>query len=76
MLLAFVLSRDKDVIKAHYHETIKFFCQDLIDVALKHSWYINQFKKHDLVLKVAIAGFEGRLLFISFSDPHLMVGIG
>ena len=75
MLFALTISIDKDVIKVYYHKNVAFFSQDLIAVALERGWYIGQFKKHDLIFEVAIAGFEGPFLFVSFPDPHSMVGI-
>ncbi len=76
ILFDFPLSVDEDVIKVYYHENVKLFYQDLIDIALKCGLYIGQFKRHNLVLKMAIAGLEDRFLFISFSNPYLIVDIG
>ncbi len=76
VLFALTLSVYEDVIKIHYHENVKLFCQDLVDIALECGWYVDQSKNHYLILKIAIAGPEGRLLFIAFSNPHSMVGIG
>ncbi len=76
MLFAFTFGVDEDVIKIQYHENVKFLCHDLINVALKYNQYVGQCKKHDLILKITIAGPEGRLPFVVFSDPHLLVGIG
>ncbi len=76
VLFAFALDVDEDVIKIHYHENDELFCQDLIDVALKRSRCVGKSKKHDLILDLTITGPEARLLFIAFSDPHSMVGIG
>ena len=75
MLLALVLSVDEDVIKVYYHENVELLSQDLIDIALERGWCIGQSKRHDLVLKVAIAGLEGYCPFVSFPNPHLIVGI-
>ncbi len=75
MLFAFAFGIDKDVIKVHYHENIKLLYQDLIDIALERDGCIGQFKRHHLILKMAIASLEGCLPFIAFSDPHLIVGI-
>ncbi len=36
MLFALALGIDEDVIEIHYHENVKLFCQDLVDVTLKH----------------------------------------
>ncbi len=76
MLFALAFSVDEDVIEIHYHKNVKFFGQDLVDVTLKRGRCVGQSERHDLVLEMAIAGTEGRLPFIAFFDPHLMVGIG
>ncbi len=75
MLLAFAFGIDENVIKIYYHKNVKFLCQDLVDITLKRGRCVGQSKRHDLVFKVAIAGFEGRFPFITFSDSHLMVSI-
>ena len=36
MLFILALSVDENVIKVHYQENDKLFCQDLVNVALKH----------------------------------------
>ncbi len=76
VFFAFICGIDEDVIEVHYHENIELLCQDLVNIALKRGRCIGQFKKHDLVFEVAIAGPEGRLLFVAFPDPHSMIGIG
>ncbi len=76
MLFALVLSVDEDIIEIYYYKNVEFLSKDLVDVTLKRGRYIGQSKRHDLVLEMAIAGPEGRLLFITFSDPNLIVGIG
>ena len=76
MLFALVLGVDKDIIEIYYHENIELLCQDLINVTLKRGQYIGQSKRYDLIFEVAIATSESRLLFVSFPDPHLMLGIG
>ncbi len=76
VLFALVLSVDGDVIEVHYLKNIELLCQDLVDVTLKYGRCVSQSKKHDLIFEVNIAGPEGRLPFIAFLDPHLMVSIG
>ncbi len=76
VLFALALSVDEDVIEIHYHENVEFLGQDLVDVALKRGRCVGQTKRHNLVLKMAIAGPEGRLPFTAFPDPHSMIGIG
>ena len=75
MLFAFALGIDKNVIKVHYYKNIELFCQDLIDIALEYGQCIGQSKKHYLVFEMAITSPESHFLFITFPNPHLMVGI-
>ena len=56
-------------------KTSSFFCQSLIDIALEHGRCVSKSKKHHLVLQIAIAGLKRRLLFVSFPNLHLIVGI-
>ncbi len=76
MLFTLVLSVDEDVIEIHYYENVELLHQDLVDITLECGRCIGQSERHDLVLEMAIAGPESRLLFIAFPDPHSMVGIG
>ena len=76
MLFCLIFCIYKDVIKVHYHKDVKLLRQNLVNVSLKCNWYVNQSKKYHLVLEMAIVGPEGHFLFLSFSDPHPMVGIG
>ncbi len=76
MFFALAFSVDKDVIEIHYHKNVELLGLDLIDGALKRGQCVGQSERHDLILEMAIAGPEGHLPFIAFSDPHLMVGIG
>ena len=75
MFFVFAFSVDQNVIEVHYYKNVELFCQDLVDITLKHGWYIVQSKRHDLVFQVAMVGPENRLLFVFFPHPHLMVGI-
>ena len=76
MLFFFAFSIDKNVIKIYYQENVELLYQNFVYVILQYGWCISESKKHDLVFEVAIMGFEGRFQFISFSNPHLVVGIG
>ena len=76
MLFAFALEIDKNVIEVHYHENVELLCQNLVDIALERGRYVGQSKRYHLVLEMAIAGLEGRFSFVSFPNPHSMVGIG
>ena len=76
MLFTFTFCIDEDVIGIYYHKNVEFLYQNLIDVALKRSQYVSQSKRYHLVLKKAIADHKDHILFIAFSDPHLIVSIG
>ena len=76
MFFALILDVDEDVIEVHYYKNVKLFCQNLVDITLERGRCVGQSIKYHLVLKMAIAGPKGRLLFVAFSDPHLIVGIG
>ncbi len=70
-----IFNINKNIVQVYDNEDIKFFCQNLIDIALGSNWYVGQVKRYHLVLKIAIAGLEGRFLFITFSESHLIVNI-
>ena len=74
MWLVKIFGINQDVIQIYYNEDIKFFSEDLVDVALKTGWYIEKIKRHDLVLKVAVSGAESRFSLVAFSDSHPMIG--
>ncbi len=76
MLFAFILGINEDIIEVHYYKNVELLHQDLVNIVFKLSRYIGQFKKHDLIFEMAIAGPESRLLLIAFPDPHSIVGIG
>ncbi len=69
-------SVDEDVIKVHYNKNVELLYQDLVDITLKRGRCVGQSKRHDLIFEVTIVGLEGRLPFIVFPDPYLMVDIG
>ena len=66
MSLARILGVDKNVIEVNNDKDIEFLGQDLVNIALKASWYVGQPKRHYLVLEVAVSSPEGCLLFIAF----------
>ncbi len=56
-------------------KTSSFSTKIFPNIALERDRYIGQSKRYDLVVKVVIAGPEGRHPFIALSNSHLMVGI-
>ena len=75
MLFAFTLDIDENVIKVHYHKNVEFLYQNLVDIAFEHSQCVGQFKKHHLVLKIAIAGPKDRFPFVSFPNLYSIISI-
>ncbi len=75
MFFSFALNIDENIIKVYNNKNIELFYQDHVDIAPESDKYINQSKKHYLVLEIAITSFKNYLLFITFSDPHLKISI-
>lgn len=75
MFFSLAFSIDENVIEVYNNKNVKFFYQNLVDVALKRGWFVGQSKKHHLVLKVVIMNLKSCLLFIAFSDSHPMIDI-
>ncbi len=73
MGLSWILSINQDVIQVHYKEDIKFFSENLVDVALKTGGCVRKAEGHYLVLEVAVSGAKNRLAFVTFSNPHSMI---
>ena len=71
-----VFGIDEDIIKIHNDKDIKFFCKDLIDVALECYQSVSQSKKHHLILKMVVSSPESSLLLISFANSYPVIGIG
>ncbi len=76
VFFTFAFSMNVDVIKVHYHKNVELIYQNLIDVALERDRCICQFKRHHLVLEIAIVGPKDCFLFIAFSDLDSMISIG
>ncbi len=74
MELFWILSIDQDVIQVYHNKDIKLFSENLIDVALKTSGFVKKAKRHYLVLEVVVSGAKDYLLFVTFSNSHLMIG--
>ena len=70
-----VFNIDQNVIQSHYNEDIKFFNEDLIDIALKTDYGVRQAKKHHLILQVALFGIKDYFLLIIFPNSHLIIDI-
>ena len=65
-ILFFACNVNQNVIEVHNNKNIKFFYQDIIDIALESSRCISQSKIHHLILKMVIIDSKNCLLFIAF----------
>ncbi len=74
MGLFWILNIDQDVVQIYYNKDIKLSRKNLVDVALKTSRYIGKAIMYYLVLEVAVFSAENRLLHVTFSDSHPMIG--
>ncbi len=72
--LSWILSIDQHVIQVHYNEDIKLFSENFVDIALKTGACVGKVEGHYLVLEVAVSGAKSRFPFVTFSNPHLMIG--
>ena len=75
MWLTKIFSIDHYDIQVYNNKNIQLFSQNLVNVSLKGSRSIRKAKKHDLVFEVAILGLESSFSVITFTNPHLMIGI-
>ena len=71
---ALIFGIDKDIIQIHNNEDIKFFCEDLIDVALEYCRSVGQSKRHHRIFEVAVSGLESSFPLISFANSYWVVG--
>ncbi len=76
MGLSWILSIDQDVIQVHYNKDIKLFSENPVDIDLKTGGCVRKAKGYYLVLKVTVSGVKSRLLFVIFSNPHLIISTG
>ena len=76
MAFFFILGVDKNIIKIHNNEDIKFFYKDFIDIALDHCRSDNQFKGYHLIFKVTVSNLESSFLLIFFANSHLLIDTG
>ena len=75
MKLAKVFNIDQNIIQIYNNKNIKLLDKDLINVALKNGQNIKMFKKHNLILKMAVLYPEIYLPFIAFTDSYPMIYI-
>ena len=73
--LAWILGVDQYVIQIYDNKDIQLFSQNLVNISLKGSRSIRKTKRHDLVFKVSVLDPESCFSFITFTNPHLIIGI-
>ena len=73
---SFIFDVDGDIIQIHNDKNIKFFCEDLINVALEYCRNIDQSKRHHLILEIAVSSPKNSLPLISFTNSHLVIDTG
>ena len=76
MAFPFVLGVDENIIQIYNVKDIKLFHKDFINVALENCQNVGQFKRHHLILKIAVSGPENCLLLIFLANSHPVIGIG
>lgn len=72
--LACVLNIDQNIVQIHNNKDVKLFSKIFINIALKTGRGIRNSKRLDLILKMAVPDTKNSLLFIAFSNFHLIVG--
>ena len=75
MFFSLTFDINKNVIKVYNNKNVKFLYQNLVCIALESSRCISSLKKHHLILKMTIIGFDSYLLFITFFNLYLMINI-
>ncbi len=75
MAFSLIFSIDENVVQVYDNKNIEFLRRNLVHVVLESGRCISQSERYYLVFKMAIAGFEGCLLFIAFLNFYPMVGI-
>ena len=73
MVFYYIFDTDENIIQIHNNKNIKFFCNNLINIALKICRRINQFIKHYLIFKMAISDLESYFLLISFINSYPVI---
>ena len=76
MWLAYLFNINHDIFQIHYNKRVELFSKDFINIALNTGWSVGEFKRHNLILEVAVPVIKSSLSFVAFSDSHPMVGTG
>ena len=70
-----VLRVDKDVVKVRETDDIQEVSKGIVDVPLEGCRSIRESKGEDDVLKMTVAGSEGRLPFMPGLNPNEVIGL-
>lgn len=73
MTLIQVLSINKNIIQIYNNKNTELFSNNLGNVILKTSKYIEKPKRYDLVFEISIPSLKGSFLFIAFLDSYSMI---
>ena len=74
MSLTCVLCIDEDVVQVDNDEDIQLVGHKFVDITLEAGRYIEETKKHNLVLEMTVSSSKSCFLFITFLDFYLMIG--
>lgn len=61
--------------KVDNYESILVISQDLVNIVLEVSWYIEKVKRHYLILKMTISNMKCCLLLVFFVNSYLIIYI-
>lgn len=67
-----VFGINQDVFQIYDDKNIKFFNNNFIGTALEAGRSIKKSKRHDLILKLTVLSLKSHLLFIVFTNSHLV----
>ena len=72
--LPWIFGIDKNIIQIYNDKDIELLSKNLIDIVLEAFQCISQTERHYLVLKMTLSSLEGCFSFVTFFDPHLVIG--
>lgn len=75
MILALIFGGNEDIIEVNNNKNVQHLSKNLIDEPLETWRSVWQPKKHFLILELSVTGHKTRILFVSFSISHLILGI-
>ena len=73
MVIFVIISVNKNIVQIDNDKDVKLLNKNFVNISLETYWYVCLPKKHHLVLEMTVSSSERRLLFIPFTDFHLIV---